>query len=73
MTSVQRRRGLTCDMVSLPSARLTDLSALLDFVDAFCEQAGIDSDDHFDLRADVHAGGNVQEVHAGCGRSGQLL
>lgn len=53
MTSAQRRRGLTCDMVSLPSARLADLGALLDFVDAFCEQAGIDSDDHFDLRLAV--------------------
>jgi len=53
MTSVQRGRGLTCDMVSLPSARLADLGALLEFVDVFCEQAGIDSDDHFDLRLAV--------------------
>ena len=53
MTSAQRRRGLTCDMVSLPSARLADLSELLEFVDAFCEQAGISAEDQFDLRLAV--------------------
>ncbi len=53
MTVEQRRRGLTCDMVSLPSARLADLGELLEFVDAFCEQAGINPGDHFDLRLAV--------------------
>lgn len=49
MTTPQRR-GLTCDMVTLPSARLTYIGELLDFVDAFCEQAGIGEADQFDLR-----------------------
>ncbi len=53
MTSAQRRRGLTCDMVSLPSAHLADLSELLNFVDTFCEQANINAGDHFDLRLAV--------------------
>ena len=50
MTTSRRRRGLTCDMVSLPSARLDHIGELLDFVDAFCEQAGIGEQDQFDLR-----------------------
>ncbi|MCU0507157.1 MAG: ATP-binding protein [Anaerolineae bacterium] len=50
MPTSRRRRGLTCDMVSLPSARLDHISELLDFVDAFCEQAGIGERDQFDLR-----------------------
>jgi len=37
-------------MVSLPSARLADIGALLDFVDGFCEQAAIGAEDQFDLR-----------------------
>jgi serine/threonine-protein kinase RsbW len=50
MPTSRRRRGLTCDMVSLPSARPAHISELLDFVDAFCEQAGIGERDQFDLR-----------------------
>lgn len=46
----QRRRGVTCDMVSLPSARLADIGGLLDVLDAFCKQAGIGEQDQFDLR-----------------------
>jgi serine/threonine-protein kinase RsbW len=53
MPSAPRRRGMTCDMVSLPSARLADLSELLDFVDAFCDQAGINGSNRFDLRLAV--------------------
>jgi anti-sigma regulatory factor (Ser/Thr protein kinase) len=49
----RRRRGLTCDVVSLPSARLAHISELLDFVDAFCDQAGIGERDQFDLRLAV--------------------
>jgi anti-sigma regulatory factor (Ser/Thr protein kinase) len=50
MPMSRRRRGLTCDVVSLPSARLAQIGELLDFVDAFCEQAGIGERDQFDLR-----------------------
>ena len=50
MSTSRRRRGLTCDMVSLPSARLAHIGELLDFVDAFCDQAGIGEDDRFALR-----------------------
>lgn len=50
MAIPRRRQSLTCDMVSLPSARLADIGALLDFVDGFCEQAAIGPDDQFDLR-----------------------
>lgn len=50
MVIPRRRQSLTCDMVSLPSARLADIGALLDFIDDFCEQAGINADDQFDLR-----------------------
>jgi serine/threonine-protein kinase RsbW len=50
MPMSRRRRGLTCDMVSLPSARPAHISELLDFVDAFCDQAGIGERDQFDLR-----------------------
>lgn len=49
----RRRNGLTCDMVSLPSARLANIGELLDFVDAFCEQASIQAQDQFDLRLAV--------------------
>jgi serine/threonine-protein kinase RsbW len=49
----RRRNGLTCDMVSLPSAHLADIGQLLDFVDAFCVQAAIGSEDQFDLRLAV--------------------
>ena len=37
-SSSRRRNGLTCDMISLPSAHLADIGALLDFVDAFCRK-----------------------------------
>jgi anti-sigma regulatory factor (Ser/Thr protein kinase) len=40
-------------MVSLPSARLIHIGELLDFVDAFCAQAKIGSQDQFDLRLAV--------------------
>jgi anti-sigma regulatory factor (Ser/Thr protein kinase) len=40
-------------MVSLPSAHLADIGELLDFVDAFCAQAAIESHDQFDLRLAV--------------------
>jgi serine/threonine-protein kinase RsbW len=50
LSHAQRRHGLICDMVSLPSARLTDIGELLDIFDAFCEQAGIEEADQFDLR-----------------------
>lgn len=53
MPTVRRRNALTCDMVSLPSARLADIGELLDFVDAFCEQASIGEQDQFDLRLAV--------------------
>jgi serine/threonine-protein kinase RsbW len=53
MPLAQRRHGLTCDMVSLPSARLTDIGELLDAFDAFCKRAGIQGDDQFDLRLAV--------------------
>ncbi len=53
MTVARRRQSFTCDMVSLPSARLADIGALLDFVDAFCTQAGIGAEDRFDLQLAV--------------------
>jgi anti-sigma regulatory factor (Ser/Thr protein kinase) len=40
-------------MVTLPSARLAHIGELLDFVDAFCAQAGIGPQDQFDLRLAV--------------------
>ncbi len=53
MPTARRRNALTCDMVSLPSAHLADIAELLDFVDAFCEQAAIGEQDQFDLRLAV--------------------
>ena len=53
MSSSRRRQGLTCDMVCLPSARLAHIGELLDFVDAFCEQAAISALDQFALRLAV--------------------
>ena len=50
MPTPRRRESLTCDMVSLPSARLEHIGELLDFVDSFCEQAEIGPEDQFDLR-----------------------
>lgn len=50
MHTDKRRSAMTCDMVTLPSARLADIGELLDFVDAFCEQARIEAQDQFDLR-----------------------
>ena len=49
----RRQTGLTCDMVSLPSAHLADIGALLDFVEAFCDQAAINGQDRFDLQLAV--------------------
>jgi serine/threonine-protein kinase RsbW len=40
-------------MLSLPSAHLADMAELLDFIDAFCEQAAIGPEDQFDLRLAV--------------------
>jgi serine/threonine-protein kinase RsbW len=50
MPTARRRNALTCDMVSLPSARLAYIGELLDFVAAFCEQASISEQDQFDLQ-----------------------
>jgi serine/threonine-protein kinase RsbW len=53
MAVARRQQSLTCDMVSLPSARLAHIGELLDFVDSFCEQAGIGPEDQFDLRLSI--------------------
>lgn len=41
---------MSCDMFTLPSARLVDLGELLDFTDSYCHQVGIHEDDRFALK-----------------------
>jgi serine/threonine-protein kinase RsbW len=48
--STARSRRMSCDMFTLPSARLKDLSVLLDFTDAFCIDSGIEDEDRFALK-----------------------
>ncbi len=69
MPTSRRRRGLTCDVVSLPSARLAHIGELLDFVDAFCQQAGIGERDQFDLRLAVEEVCANVMMHGYAGRS----